>query len=229
MPFESDLDVMVLAAHPSELAHFVTSVGGDAPRIGIGACTIRMGAVGVGIAASAAGAIEQLLTERPRAVVLVGTCGAYPGSGRAIADVLVARGTRLVSTAAARGHGYMPEPMLARFEASLEIARALGEAASAPPVEVATTLAITSDEELARTLAARTGCVAEHLETYGVALACERLGVRWGAVLGVANQVGPRAHEEWLSHHVRASARACQLVLHWIERGAPGLSIGDER
>ena len=32
------------------------------------------------------------------------------------------------------------------------------------------------------------------------------------AVLGIANRVGPRGHQEWRAHHAAASRAACRLV-----------------
>jgi nucleoside phosphorylase len=177
----------------------------------------------VGIAAAAAGTLEQLTRELPRAVILVGTCGAYPGSGKRVAEVAVASGTRVVSTAAVLGRGFIPDPVVPRFVANMEITSQLARVAASAPIEVATTLAITTDPELAAVVGTKGGCGVEHLETYGVAAACERLRIPWGAVLGIANEVGPQAHQQWLAHHAETGAIACDVVLSWLEEGAPGL------
>jgi len=36
------------------------------------------------------------------------------------------------------------------------------------------------------------------------------------AVLGIANRVGPRGHQEWRAHHVAASRAACRLIWSFV-------------
>lgn len=69
-------------------------------------------------------------------------------------------------------------------------------------VTCATTLSLTTNDDLARVLA-RTGADVEHLETHGVALACAAENVPFIALLAVANAVGARGREEWRAHHRR--------------------------
>jgi nucleoside phosphorylase len=84
-------------------------------------------------------------------------------------------------------------------------------AAGGHACEIATTLAITTDDALAAAVFA-SGCAVEHLESYAVAAACARLSIPFVAVLGVANRVGSSAHSEWKRNHEAASQNAASVV-----------------
>ncbi len=174
---------------------------------------------------AAAGAATRLAALRPRGVVLVGTCGAF-GEALALGAVAVANRLVLAEPAVARGEAAYPEPM------SIELCadRALGEGlvasshGGAKRVDLATTLAVTTDDPLATRLAAFTSCQAEHLEAYGVAAACAAHGVPFITALGVANRVGSSGRAEWRQNHRTASAAAIDVLVAWIGAGAPGLA-----
>jgi nucleoside phosphorylase len=239
------VDVLLLAAFHPELAalrpHLVASGEGMAGRIG--GLEVSARAVGIGLPAAAVGAATRVASMKPRAVVLLGTCGAYAprmggvggsgGSGRelAIGDIAIARRVRLVDPAAIEGRAAFPDPMSLVSEANASVAAALeahasANSASAPHaalVDLATTLAVTTDDALAARVGRESRCDAEHLEAYAVALACAAHGVPFVAALGVANVVGSRAREEWRVNHRAASDAAIDLVLSWLRAGAPGL------
>ena len=72
-----------------------------------------------------------------------------------------------------------------------------------PTHTVAVSTAITKDTEGVKLFAE---CApAGHLELTGVFAACHGAGVPCGAVLGVANRVGPDAHIEWKANNARVS------------------------
>jgi nucleoside phosphorylase len=181
-------------------------------------------AVGIGLATSAAGAAARILTLKPRAVVLVGTCGVYAGaSSLAVGGVAIGRRVVLADLAVARGEAAYPEPM--SIEATCDRALAEGLAAhGGTRVDIATTLAVTTNDTTAATLSARTACDAEHLEAYGVAAACAAESVPFVAALGVANTVGGRARDEWKRNHRAASAAAIGLLVKWMSEGAAGVA-----
>lgn len=153
-------------------------------------------ALGVGVVPAGVAAARLLATDRPDAVVLVGTAGAY--GDVPIGAVVAARRVGLVSGTATLGLGYVPlaPPPLAT-DPALRAALALPEA------DVATLVAITTDPALAGRIGA--DWQIEHMEAYGVAAACAAAGVPFVAVLGVTNRVGPAAHAEW-----KANRDACQ-------------------
>jgi hypothetical protein len=110
-----------------------------------------------------------------------------------------------------------------RASASRKLAAALaGEPDELAPSSavVACPLAITRSAALARRIAIATGASLENLELFAVARAAAAAGAEFGAVLGVANRVGPAAHREWLANHRNASRAACALIARWIRQNS---------
>lgn len=161
-------------------------------------------ALGVGFLPAAIAAANLLATERPEALILVGTAGAYRG-GPPVGSVVTARRVGLVSGTAVSGRGYVP-----RAPGPIETDAGLRHALDLPEADVATLLAITTDAGLAEALAAE--WQVEHMEAYGVAAACAAAGVPFAAVLGITNHVGPDAHAEWRANRVAAQSAAAAAV-----------------
>jgi futalosine hydrolase len=213
-------DVLILAAFHPELAPFREALGdGMSARLGTLVVTAR--AMGIGLPMATVGAATHIAELKPRAVVLVGTCGSYAAAGLSIGDVVAARRVRLVDPSVAAGTSQFPEPMSVLVDTHTGMTRGL-EAAGANPADVATTLAITVDDATAARLALATGAAAEHLEAYGVATACSARGVPFAAALGVANVVGTNARVEWRRHHRAAAQGAATAVLRWLPTFARG-------
>ena len=154
--------------------------------------------IGVGLVEASLGAAAVIAERGPRHVVLIGTVGAYPSSGLEIGDVVTAERVLVASPS-----GAIVEAMPSSAPAT--------PIANARRVVVATTLSITTDDVVAASLEKETGAHVEHLEAFAVARACERAGVKFSAVFGVANIVGSRGREEWREHHERAAAAACAI------------------
>jgi futalosine hydrolase len=154
--------------------------------------------VGVGLVEAALGAARVIAEKKPARVVLVGTVGAYPGSGLAVGDVVVAERVVLASPSGA---------LVDAMPSSLDVDASI---LTGRRVVVATTLAVTTDDATASALEAATGAHVEHLEAFSVARACALAGVRFSAVFGVANAVGSRGRDEWRENHERAAAAACE-------------------
>lgn len=185
--------ILLVAAAPQEL--------GD----------LRGEVLGVGPVVAAAAMARILAPNPPQGVVMVGTAGAYPG-GPPVGTVVKARRVGLADGAAASGLGYTPRPpppipadprLLARLDAEL--------------ADVLTVGAVTTDLTLAGRLS--DGWQVEHLEAYGAAWACAAAGVPFVAVLGIANDVGPAAHAQWLTHRNAAQDAARAVVRHWAASG----------
>jgi len=156
--------------------------------------------VGVGPVVAASSTARLLAIHQPEGVVMVGTGGAYPG-GPTIGSAIAARRVGLSTGVAAMGLGYVPRApdpvncdsrMLAKVEA--------------PHHDVLTVGAVTTDPVLVQRLA--DGWSVEHLEAFGVAYACHQAGIPFIAVLGIANQVGPDAHRQWLTNRDAAQLAA---------------------
>lgn len=163
--------------------------------------------VGVGPVIAAASTAKLLVESRPSAVVLIGTAGAYPG-GPDIGTVVASSTLGLSWGIAALGRGYVPRP-----PDTLSGDAALLARAGLPAHRVLTTGAITTDAELSHQLAEDWSV--EHLEAFAVAWACNEANVPFLAILGIANEVGPDAHMQWLTHRNAAqdAARACARAL----------------
>jgi purine-nucleoside phosphorylase len=185
-------DGLILAAFPPELAGLEAH-----PPPGW-----RVGVCGIG-AVTAAATTARLLAERPASrVVLIGTCGAYDGR-LAIGDLVAVSTAIATSLDELGGRADRPSLEAARWEATLRL--------PFPAHPVAVTPGITVDPAGAAALARL--AAAEHLEVTGVFAAASAAGVPVGALLGVANRVGPSAHAEWQAHHARVSAALVEALV----------------
>jgi nucleoside phosphorylase len=187
-----------------------------------GSIEIAIRTVGIGLPAASAGTARAIAELHPRAVVIIGTCGAYKGEPLTIGDVVVSRRVCLADGLALRGEAEFPVPLATSAAADLALVDAATRA-GARPVDVATTLGITVDDEAAARIARGTRCAVEHLEAFGAATACAAEGVPFAALLGIANFVGAGARAEWRANHLRASeAAAAVLEAALVGSGALG-------
>ena len=179
---------LLLAAFPPELAGLDQSPppGWQVRCTGVGAITA---------AATTARLIAEL---EPKRVLFVGTCGAYD-ERLAIGDLVEATEALSVSLEEAEGRAYRPAIERVRWPATLVFTPTLG----LPTCTVAVPMAITKTAEGAAVLSK--WAAVEHLEVTGVFAACHGAGVPCGAVLGVADRVGPEAHAEWKANNMRVS------------------------
>ena len=211
MPYE----LLILAAFHPELAPLRSCLG-DRMSGTIEGREVAARVVGIGLPMAAVGTAMQLMELEPRRVILVGTCGAYPGSGLRIGDVVAARRIHLVDATVVAGRAQFPAPMSVLAESHGPTLDALTKA-GAREADAATTLAITVDDSTAEHIARATGTQAEHLEAYGVVTACAARGVPCAVALGVANIVGARARDEWRANHRQAASAAVEVVLRSLQ------------
>lgn len=168
--------------------------------------------VGVGSVVAAARAARILEQRRPSRVVLLGTGGAYAG-GPKVGSAIASARVGLSYGVAALGLGYVPRAPTP-VDGDVEMLEVLG----LPRHDVLTVGAITTDEHLARRLA--DGWTVEHLEAYGVALACREAGVPFVAVLGISNDVGADAHLQWLTNRDAAQQAARNALAPLLEQSS---------
>jgi nucleoside phosphorylase len=132
---------------------------------------------------------------------------------------------RLVDSAVLDEKAAFPAPMQLLRECDRALSDGLAQSdPSALRGAVATTLGITTDDELARSLGRKSSCASENLEAYAVALACAARDRPFASVLIATNEVGSQGREQWRTYQREAAERGARLVLDWIERGAPGLA-----
>ncbi len=177
---------LLLAAFPPELAGWEA-----APPEGW-----RVACTGIGALAAAAATARLLAELEPDRVLFVGTCGSYDGR-LGPGDAVWASEALAVSLDELEGRAYRPEAEIVRWPATL------APALPFPAHGVAVPPGITRTEAGARLLGSF--AAVEHLELTGVFAACAQAGVPCGAVLAVANRVGPEAHREWRENHERVS------------------------
>jgi nucleoside phosphorylase len=218
-------DVLILGAFHPELAPLRPLLG-DGLRARVGAADVVARVVGIGVTMAAVGGAMQLAEHAPRVVVLVGTCGAYRIAGDAsasvlaIGDVAVPARLRLTAPCVVDGLAQFPDPMSVSLDAHAPTVEGLLRAGGRPG-DVVTTPGITVDDAAAARVARATGARIEHLEAHGVATACAARGVPFAAALGVANDVGSGAREQWRSYHRAAAAAAIAVVTRWLQGGVP--------
>jgi nucleoside phosphorylase len=163
--------------------------------------------LGIGPYVSAVRTAQLVARDPPAAIVWVGTAGRYPG-GPPVGSVILGGRLGLGDGAARAGLGYVPGA-LPPIEAGEDW---LGT--GLPRASVLTLPAITSNLQLARQFA-QDGWQAETMETFLVAWVCAEARVPFAALLGLTNDVGPNAHEEWRKNRddVQAEVRAVARTL----------------
>jgi futalosine hydrolase len=211
---------LVVAAWEPELLRFRQRREASGTREGL---EIVLETLGVGLVEAAIATTQCVARHRPDGALLLGTCGAFPTAGLPQGTVVAAEGARLADAAVALGTSSLPDPMpaYAAFDVALHDALV---ASGARSVQIANTVGITTDDELARRLSAG-GSDVEHLEAFSFARACARAGVPCGAALAVANAVGSKGRAEWLAGHVGASASAADLAYDALEAIASALAL----
>lgn len=226
-----EIDLLLLVAHRLELAGFdgAFAIGADtgakSPSRVLHGLHVAAAEVGVGMPAAGSGTARALAQLRPRAALLLGSFGAYPGAASLpIGKLLVPSECHAVELSVLNAHAAMPDAMAQSAECDVALSKALAQrAANVARGVLATTLGITTDDSVARELGERSGCCAENLEALAVALACNGAGVPFAALLACTNQVGALGRAQWAAEHANAARATASAVLAWLARGAPGL------
>jgi nucleoside phosphorylase len=217
-------DLLILAAHAPELVGLRGALGTGLAGV-VGGLRVVCATVGVGLPVAGGGTMRHVRDARPRAVLLLGSCGLYPRREpfRPLLPV-IPKGIRLVDASVLGAKAAFPAPMQLLMEP--DVALADGLAQTEPNTlrgELATTLSITTDDKLAARLGRKSGCCAENLEAFSVALACSARDLPFATVLVSTNEVGSLGRQQWIKHQRKAAERGARLLLTWIERGARGL------
>ena len=165
--------------------------------------------VGIGPVVAAANAATILARIQPDRVLMIGTCGVYPGRSHAIGEAIMAKRVGLSYGVAAMGMGYVP-----RAPDPINCAEDLFAKTPLATADVLTTGAVTTDEVLAGRLSDH--WAVEHPEVFGVAYACHQAGIPFNAILGIANDVGHNAHAQWLSHRDTAQNAAREAAFQLL-------------
>ena len=220
-------DLLVLAAHPVELAP-LRSLWAGAPAGPCGGLRLGTAAVGVGMWASAAGTAAVLHGCSASAALLVGSYGYLPQRQGALLELLIPGDCLLLDRGVLRGEGALPDSVATRIELDQALSAGLWQVApQALRGSLGTSLAITTSSAAARELAvAASDCRGENLEVLAVAQASGACGVPLAAVMVATNEVGEQGRSQWLAHHRTAAQHAAAVVQAYCEAGAPGLRCG---
>jgi nucleoside phosphorylase len=146
--------------------------------------------------------MAEFLAKHPEAkqVLLLGTAGSL--KNLPIGSLWAAGRLGWSDSLRAGGIGYIPCPP-PELEAELEL--------GLPKVGVLTGFGVTTKRAVADAFGA--DWLLEHMEAGAVALACRRAGVRFGAVLGVSNEVGEDAHQQWKENRLEVE----KTVQEWVK------------
>ena len=180
---------------------------------------------GIGAVNAALSAHEAVTRHAPDLLVSVGIAGAYPGSGLAPGDLVVASELVYANLGARDGDAFLDLEtlgfplLLGRFNRlpAWEGARELASSLSAAFGPVLTVETVTGKRSDALDLERRhPGALAEAMEGAGVAHAGLRLGVPTLELRGISNMVGPRDRNSWkIGEAVRVYRGALD---HWLSR-----------
>jgi futalosine hydrolase len=175
----------------------------------------------VGLVEAALGATRAIAAERPWAVVFLGTAGAFPDTARtlAVGSAVSVHRLLLLSHSVTRGDGYFPGALPTEATTDPALRDAIERAAVLPWANLACPLAITRSLAAGRRAEAGAAPLLENLEAFAVARAAAAASLPFAAVVGVANAVGPRGHQQWKTSGAAAAARACDALICWLRAG----------
>ncbi len=217
-------DLLVLAAHAPELVGMRTTLGDSLAGV-LRGLRVVCATIGVGMPVAGAGTMRHLRDAKPRAVLLIGSCGVYPKQVEYLPlQLVVPERINLVDASVLGGKTAFPAPMQTVLAPDAALSHEL--ACVEPHTlrgQLAATLAITTDDVLAARLGSKSGCQTENLEAFSAGLACAALDLPFAVVLAVTNVVGSHAREQWAKHQRKAAEQCARIVLDWIHRGARGL------
>jgi nucleoside phosphorylase len=222
---DSGADILLVASHAPDLAG-ARSWLSDKMEGTVRSLRIRAKIVGIGMPVAAASTARGILAVKPRAVLMVGTCGVYPNlADYRPHDLIIPTAAVLVSHSAQAGRAAFPEPMSTSVDCHPIISQALSRShPRASLATVASPLCTTIDDALAASMPGATGCHAENLELFAVASACRASNVPFAAALGVSNMVGSTGRTDWTQFQRDAVTSAAAAISAWLQAGAIGLA-----
>lgn len=177
--------------------------------------------MGVGPVNAAHAVTLAITRSRPKAVVVCGIGGAYPGSGLAIGDVACAESECYGDLGATSPAGFLdmqalgfpivagPPPIY--NELPLQVFPA------STRVRFVTMSTCTGTDAAARAIAARTGGAVENMEGAAVAHVAAMHGIPAGELRGISNMVTDRDTGAW--RITEAATAAQEALLSWIAQG----------
>lgn len=180
--------------------------------------------IGVGKAAATLRTCELLLRSRPPWLLLVGVCGAYPGT-LAVGDLCVVGEDRLADEGVGlRAGGFTGIAAMGLgdegpFRGDVERSQAIAGRLGCPIVAGATVSTCSGCDERSLALAGRSGAQVETMEGAAVLLVCQHLGVPAVQLRCVSNRTGEREAAGWDLHgaasRLQAALRGLKEAYRW--------------
>ena len=159
--------------------------------------------VGVGKVAAAIRTTQLLTARRPDWVLLIGVCGAYPGSGLDVGALCLVGEELLADEGVALADGgfldlaAMGLGAIGPFAADPRRTAAAAAVLAAPVVRGATVSSCSGHDALASAIARRSGAAVETMEGAAVLQVCAHFGVPAVQLRCVSNRTGERARGGW--------------------------------
>jgi len=153
---------------------------------------------GVGAIMASVVTARLLMMLKPSKVLFIGTCGSYNLHYPLVGSFLRASCAVSASLDVLEDRAYRLDSEPFKWSATLSLP------VSFPALSVAVPPGITRTCFGAKLLSSI--AEVEHLELTGVFAACHEANIPCGAILAVANQVGPEAHAQWLANHMLVSS-----------------------
>lgn len=176
---------------------------------------------GVGVVNAAHAVTLAIVEQAPRAIVVCGIGGAYPGAGLAIGDVACA-GTEIYGDLGAQGpDGFLDMkdlgfPVVAGPSAPLYNELPMQLFPVAARVTFVTVSTCTGSDHDARRIEQRTGGAVENMEGAAVAHVAHLHGIPVGEIRGISNIVTTRDKSSW---KLKDAAEAAQhALLQWLSK-----------
>lgn len=222
---ESRVDVLVVAAHSPHLRGLAETLGerfdGDVQGRRTSAKS-----VGIGPVSAAASTAKRVFALQPRAVIHIGTASAYSDADAFSPNDLVVPDRVLFAD-----HGVIaqvsafPEPMLTVAEATASLTSGLSSTGiTTRNAAVASPASQTMTTDMAERIRQHSGAAVENLEAFAIRAACALAEVPYAAVLAVTEVVGPDRLQHRQQYERDATLASAQLVMQWLNTGAPGLT-----
>lgn len=174
--------------------------------------------MGVGPVNAAHAVTLAVMQSRPKAIVVCGIGGAYPGSGLRIGDVACAGTECYGDLGATSPNGFLDMQSLGfpivEGPPPLYNVLPLQVFPSATRVRFVTMSSCTGTDAAARAIEARTGGAVENMEGAAVAHVAAMHGIAVGELRGISNMVTDRDTGGWRIKEAAAAAQ--EALLSWI-------------
>jgi len=181
---------------------------------------------GFGPIAAAAIALEKIITDRPQRVYLLGIAGAYTADGQTSPALNVGQAVRFSSvrvdgigvgeTTSFQSPSDLGWPQFSGDDTREMIGDTINLNSDSPH-GLLTVCAASANNEQATRRQQRYGAVAEDMEGFAVAMACQLQNVPLQIIRGISNVAGDREKSNWrIEEAMQAAAKELQVALEEV-------------